>query len=266
MLSKLRTLFAPAETASPAEIPAGQRVYAIGDVHGRADLFAALIDAVEADDAALEAAQTEIVLLGDLVDRGPDSAGVVRLARGWQSRRTVRALMGNHEEMLLDSLEKEEVLRHFLRYGGRETILSYPVDPKIYAEATLAETQDLMRTAIPAGDLDFLRAMEDMVRIGDYLFVHAGIRPEVALEEQKRSDLRWIREPFTTAMGDLGVTVVYGHTIYDKPDLARSRIGIDTGAYASGKLTALGLEGPHRWLIEASEQDGQITISRRKIA
>ena len=174
--------------------------------------------------------------------------------------------MGNHEEMFLDSFTKEEVLRQFLRHGGRETILSYPVDPEVYGEATLAETQVLMRAAVPAEDLAFMHAMEDTIQLGDYLFVHAGIRPGVALEEQRSGDLRWIREPFVTTPEDLGFTVVYGHTIYDQVELAPSRIGIDTGAYASGRLTALGLEGTSRWLIEASAQDGTISVSQRSLS
>ena len=174
--------------------------------------------------------------------------------------------MGNHEEMFLDAFTKEDVLRHFLRHGGRETILSFPVDRASYDEATLPEAQALMRNAVPAEDMAFMQAMEDMIHLGDYLFVHAGIRPGVPLAEQRSSDLRWIREPFATTPEDLGFTVVYGHTIYDQVELAPSRIGIDTGAYASGRLTALGLEGTSRWLIEASAQDGTISVSQRSLS
>lgn len=266
MLSKLRNLFGAAESAPPPAIPAGQRAYAVGDVHGRADLFAAMIKAVEDDDAGRGAADSTIVLLGDLVDRGPDSAGVIALARQWHGRRPIRALMGNHEEMFLDSFDNEEVLRHFLRFGGRETVLSYPIDPATYAAASLAETQELMRQAVPAEDLTFLRAMEDMVAIGDYLFVHAGIRPGVPLDQQRPGDLRWIREPFTNHQGSFGPVVIYGHTIYEKPEIGSNRIGIDTGAYQSGRLTAIGLEGSNRWLIEVSETGGTIAVSQRSFA
>lgn len=244
----------------------GQRVYAVGDVHGRADLFEILATAIEADDRERGDSESLVILLGDLVDRGPGSANVLKQAREWQSRRPLRALMGNHEEMFLDAFTKEDVLRQFLRHGGRETILSYPVDPEVYGEATLGETQALMRAAVPAEDLTFMQAMEDMIQMGDYLFVHAGIRPGVALEEQRSSDLRWIREPFATAQEDFGFTVVYGHTIYDQVEVAASRIGIDTGAYASGRLTALGLEGTNRWLIEASAQGGTIGVSQRSLS
>lgn len=265
MLSKFRNLFRAQESASPAAVPAGERVYAVGDVHGRADLFEAMMEAVDADDAARGSAETTVVLLGDLVDRGPDSAGVLALAQSWQRGRHLRALMGNHEEMFLDSFENEEVLRHFLRFGGRETLLSYPVDPAAYTAASLTETQQMMRDNVPETDISFMRAMEEMIVIGDYLFVHAGIRPGVALEEQKAGDLRWIREPFTTHKGDLGPVVVHGHTIYDAPEFASCRIGIDTGAYRTGRLTALGLEGTNRWLIEARETDGTISVSQRSI-
>lgn len=266
MLSKFRNLFSTAESAPPPAVPAGSRAYAVGDVHGRADLFAALIEAVDEDDVARGPAQTTVVLLGDLVDRGPDSAGVIALARDWSERRAVRALMGNHEEMFLESFENEEVLRQFLRFGGRETVLSYPIDPATYTAASLAETQTLMRTAVPAQDIAYLRAMEDMVTIGDYLFVHAGIRPGVPLDQQRVGDLRWIREPFTSCRDRLGPVVIYGHTIYENPEIGFNRIGIDTGAYQSGRLTAIGLEGISRWLIEAKETNGTIHVSQRSIA
>ncbi|MEQ1639889.1 MAG: metallophosphoesterase family protein [Novosphingobium sp.] len=266
MLSRLRNLFSAEPSALPAAIPAGQRVYAVGDIHGRADLFTALAEAIEFDDARRGTAETTVILLGDLIDRGPDSAGVVRQAREWSARRPVRALKGNHEEMFLDSFESEEVLRQFLRFGGKETVLSYPIDPADYGAASLEETQRLMRQAVPAEDIAFIEAMEDMIELGDYLFVHAGIRPGIPLEEQRVSDLRWIREPFNNSREDLGKTVVYGHTIYDEADVAPSRIGIDTGAFQSGRLTALGLEGTSRWLIEACDDGGPPHVSQRSIA
>ena len=266
MLSKLRNLFSAEPSAQSAALPAGQRAYAVGDVHGRADLFEALIEAVETDDASRGPADSLVILLGDLVDRGPDSAGVLRMAREWSARRPVRALKGNHEEMFLEAFDSEEVLRQFLRHGGRETVLSYPVDPTTYGAADLQETQRIMRQVVPAEDVAYMATMEDMIELGDYLFVHAGIRPGVPLDQQRVSDLRWIREPFNNAREDLGKTVVYGHTIYDEADLAPSRIGIDTGAFQSGRLTALGLEGTSRWLIEARAENGTLRVSQRSIA
>ena len=267
MLNSLRNLFGLHRRGPAPAVPAGERVYAIGDVHGRLDLFGALVAAIEADDLARGPARTTIVLLGDLVDRGPDSAGVITAARELGQRRKVRMLLGNHEEMFLDALDSEEVLKHFLRYGGRETVLSYPLDPAAYHRAELGEALDLIRAAVPQRDIDFLRSFEDQVRIGDYLFVHAGIRPGVELEDQKVADLRWIREPFLSHRDNFGPIVVHGHTIFDEPDFAANRIGIDTGAYRTGRLTALGLEGTERWLIEAVDDGtGAVRAAQRSAA
>lgn len=265
MLSRLRTLFSPRPAAPGAALPAGTRAYAVGDIHGRADLFGALVAAIDADDAQRGAADTAMILLGDLIDRGPDSAGVVAQAREWQARRAVRILMGNHEEMLLSSLTKTEVLRHFLRYGGKETVLSYGVDEEAYYAADLAETQIMMLGAIPAKDIAFIRSFEDTIALGDYLFVHAGIMPEVPLDDQRTGDLRWIRQPFLDHPGNHGAIIVHGHTICERPEVRHNRIGIDTGAYESGVLTALGLEGESRWLVEARMKDGAIRVTQRSI-
>ena len=265
MLNRLRQIFRTAPDRAPPAIGPGQRVYAIGDIHGRLDLFEALVAAVEADDAARGPAHTTIVLLGDLVDRGPDSAGVIAAARALQARRKVRILAGNHEEMFLDSLDKLETLRAFLRHGGRETVLSYPVDPDHYRELTLEEAQALLRQVVPAEDVAFLRSFENQIAIGDYLFVHAGIMPDVPLAEQKTETLRWIREPFLGFKGDFGPVVVHGHTIVDEAQVLPNRIGIDTGAYASGRLTALGLEGTDRWLIATDTGETGISTGQRAV-
>jgi serine/threonine protein phosphatase 1 len=266
MLTSLRKLFGANDAADRARIPQGERVYAVGDIHGCDDQFAALMTAIETDDAARGAADTTVILLGDLVDRGPDSAGVLRRARAWQSRRKVRILAGNHEEMFLLAFSKREVLKSFLRHGGRETLLSYPIDPAEFAEADFAETQRLMTAAVPAEDRAFMAAFEDQIAIGGYLFVHAGIRPGVPLDAQRLSDLRWIRDDFIDHRAPFGPVVVHGHTITADADVRSNRIGIDTGAYDSGRLTALGLQGPDRWLIEASGTGAAVTTTKRKLA
>jgi serine/threonine protein phosphatase 1 len=261
MFQALRQIFARGDEAPPAAIPAGQRVYAIGDIHGRLDLFEALVAAVDADDAAAAPAETTVILLGDLVDRGADSAGVIALARDWQRRRRVRILAGNHEEMFLRSFSSVEMFRHFLRHGGRETVLSYGVDRAAFAQAELEEAQEMMRAAVPAEDAAFLKGFEDMISIGDYLFVHAGIDPRVPIEEQKVHDLRWIREPFLSHAERHGQVVVHGHTISDSPEDCGNRIGIDTGAFMTGRLTALALEGTERRYIEAVEGEAGVTVA-----
>lgn len=256
MFQALKQMFARGvDTRAPA-IPPGQRVYAVGDIHGRRDLFEALVEAIEADDAAAGPAETTVVLLGDLVDRGSDSAGVIALARQWQGRRRVRILGGNHEEMFLRSFDEVEMFRHFLRHGGRDTALSYGIDRVAFMAAELEEAQQLMRAHVPAEDIAFLEGFEDMVTIGDYLFVHAGIDPRVPLDAQRRQDLRWIREPFLSHPDSHGPVVVHGHTISEAPEDRGNRIGIDTGAFMSGRLTALVLEGTTRRYIEAYETEG----------
>ncbi len=240
----------PIDTAC---IPAGQRVYAIGDIHGRNDLFKQLLDKIDADDAARGAADTTVILLGDLVDRGDDSCGVIDSAIALKARRaTARFLMGNHEEVFVDVCRKRDLktLRFFLRIGGEATFLSYPILRSEYLELDIEQLAERLDTLIPEAHLAFLEQFEDQIVIGDYAFVHAGIRPGVALCDQKPSDLRWIREEFVGQKGDLEKVIVYGHTIYDDIEERGSRIGIDTGAYDSGILTAIGLQGSERWYLQ----------------
>lgn len=250
MLKLLRSLLDyRTEPEVVPSLPDGQRVYAIGDIHGRYDLLCRMIARIEADEVGRPAAETTVILLGDLVDRGPDSAGVIATAREWAKRRNVRILAGNHEEMFLGSFERDETLRHFIRHGGRETLLSYPIEPDVYSRATLEELRAIMREAVPAEDIEFMKSMEDRIQIGDYVFVHAGVRPGVPLEEQKISDLRWIRGEFIEGPETRNFAVVHGHTILESPHVSPLRISLDTGAYSSGLLSAIGLEGTARWLI-----------------
>ena len=236
-----------------ARVPDGIRIYAIGDIHGRNDLLQSLLRQIEADDAARGQAETQIIFLGDLVDRGTDSAGVIDTAMALRdTRRNVRFLMGNHEEVFVNACRKNNtsVTRFFLRIGGEATVLSYPITRSEYITLDMEELSERLATLVPQTHLEFLESFEDQIIIGDYAFVHAGIRPGVPLSEQKRSDLRWIRDEFVDQRGDLEKVVVYGHTIYDDVEERGSRIGIDTGAYASDKLTALALEGGERWYLQ----------------
>ncbi len=263
MFEPLRQIFRSRQRAPERPLPAvppGTRWYAVGDVHGRLDLFEELIAAIESDDREAPAADTTVVLLGDLVDRGPDSAGVVARARAWQAERRVRLLAGNHEEMFLYALGDVAVLRHFLRHGGRQTALSYGIPREAYDSATMEELQAKLAVAVPREDLTFLSSAKNYLVAGDYLFVHAGIAPDVPLEEQEEHHLRWIREPFLDHEAPHERFVVHGHTITDGIDERANRIGIDTGAYKSGCLTALVLEGTTRRVIQAVERDGTIAI------
>lgn len=242
--------FLSRKTASPRACAAalGERIYAIGDVHGRADCLDALLAQIDIDDAARGAARTRLVFLGDLVDRGAGSRDVIERVMAEAHRSEF--IIGNHEEVMIRAWEGErESVKLFHRIGGRETVLSYGVDEHEYDRLGFDELTQLIAARIPPEHIAFLRRFADHYRSGDYLFVHAGIRPGVALHEQASSDLRWIRRDFLDDRRDHGVMVIHGHTVVADVDEQPNRIGIDTGAYASGTLTALGIEGSKRWYL-----------------
>lgn len=246
--------FLSRKAASPRVCAAasGERIYAIGDVHGRADCLDALLAQIDADDTARGAkrgpARTRLVFLGDLVDRGATSREVIERAMAEAHRSEF--IIGNHEEVMIRAWEGErESVKLFHRIGGRETVLSYGVDEHDYDQLGFDELTQLIARVIPAEHIAFLRGFADHYSSGDYLFVHAGIRPGIALHEQAPSDLRWIRREFLEDRRDHGVMVIHGHTVVADVDEQHNRIGIDTGAYASGTLTALGIEGTERWYL-----------------
>jgi serine/threonine protein phosphatase 1 len=253
MLSRLfkkRLGTRPIDTAS---IPDGMRVYAIGDIHGRNDLFEQLLAQIGADDAARCACDTQIILLGDLMDRGPSSAQVIETAMALKSAKpNSRFLMGNHEEVFLSACRdpNTEIVRFLIRIGGEATIMSYPITRSEYLEMDIQELTDRLPSLVPETHLQFLESFEDKIEIGDYAFVHAGVKPGQPLSGQSPKHLRWIRDEFVGYKGDFEKVIVYGHTISADVDEARSRIGIDTGAYESGKLTAIGIEGAQRWYLQ----------------
>jgi serine/threonine protein phosphatase 1 len=233
---------------------AGCRAYAIGDVHGRLDLLDTLLRKIEEDRASRPPKKTFIVFLGDLVDRGPNSAGVVERLRRYrpEDARPV-FLAGNHEEVFLRVLGgDEEIFAKWMSFGGAQCVASYGVDPDQLSRVDEKEAIRLIRSAVPAEHRAFLESFADTFRFGDYLFVHAGIRPGVAIDRQDRADLRWIREPFLTDSKEHGCVVVHGHTIVDQVDERRNRIAIDTGAYQSGVLTALGIEDEQKWYLSTT--------------
>lgn len=233
-------------------VPAGCLVYAIGDIHGRDDLFAALLDQIAADRRTRAHQKCALILLGDLVDRGPDSNLVVERALGLASQFDhFHYLIGNHEECMLAALTGEErALRYFVRIGGDATVRSYMRNDAVYGAASFEELAALFPPTVPQAHVDFLGNGEDMVEYGDYVFVHAGVRPGIALDKQQLSDLRWIREEFLSYGEDHGRMIVHGHTITEAVDDQPNRIGIDTGAFHSGRLTALGLLGTARWTLQ----------------
>lgn len=241
--------FFKASEDQPPSAPDGWRGYAVGDIHGRADLLDRLLVDIERDNDARGPCRTLLVFLGDLIDRGPCSSQVVERLRTYRHPGIETAFIaGNHEEVLLRLLAGERgLMRHWLKFGGGECLRSYGLDPvgldRLGETAALAQLCE----AFPSTHESFLKGFADTVRFGDYLFVHAGIRPQVDLTLQRQADLRWIRDPFLTDQTNHGFMVVHGHTISDRIIERSNRIGIDTGAYRSGVLSALGLEGTARW-------------------
>lgn len=246
----------PAAAATGAAVPDGQRIYAIGDVHGRLDLLTALLGRVEDDDAARAPARTTIVMLGDLVDRGPDSSGVIEhlATRDWGGRQ-VRMIKGNHEEMfLLAHGGDAEAMRHWMQVGGEATLESYGVPRQVIERGTALDIIAAFASRVPDRHLALLQGMAPLWRAGDYCFVHAGVRPGVAINRQKATDLLWIRREFLDYEGDFGAVIVHGHSISLNVEEYDNRIGIDTGAYKSGRLTALALEGARRWYLDNEQE------------
>lgn len=232
--------------------PDGHRAYVVGDVHGRLDLLEDLLAKIHAELQRRPAAKTLLVFVGDLIDRGPASAHVLERLRTYK-RPGIRTvfLLGNHEEVLLRILSGDaELITEWRWFGGSECLQSYGVEPGGFAHLSDQQALAIVRGAIPKEHIQFLESFVDSCRFGDFLFVHAGIRPGVELEQQSQNDLRWIRGPFLLDDRDHGFIVVHGHTISEEVELLPNRIGIDTGAYRSGILTALAIEGTEQWLLD----------------
>lgn len=234
-------------TAAPASLPPGQRIYAVGDVHGCADRLAMLHKLIAADLVARPSRDATILHLGDYIDRGEDSAGVIALLlRPWPAPapRMVN-LMGNHEEMMLAALDAgdSESVLHWLSNGGADTLASWGVPRR-------AKPSDWARD-IPPAHVDFLRGLAIRHAAGGYIFVHAGLRPGVPLERQSRHDMLWIREPFLSWRGELPGVVVHGHTPEHDVVKRANRIGVDTGAVMGGMLTCVMLEEDRMGFLRA---------------
>ena len=238
-------------------IPKDQRIFAIGDVHGRSDLLNCLLDKISRQCQERPLAENHIIFLGDLIDRGPDSCGVIETILNMDpDLAKVHLIKGNHEEIFLSMLDGDtRSARVFCNIGGRETLASYGIDKSLFDEGGLDVLCKRAAASVPAQHQKLLESGLDMLVIGDYLFTHAGTRPGVSISEQKPQDLRWIRSEFLDYEGTFEKIVVHGHSIAVEIQELPHRIGIDTGAYRSGILTALGLEGTNRWFVQASDAD-----------
>ena len=244
----------PRLTAKPT--PADRLVYAIGDVHGRLDLLDPLISQI-ADDALTHqpSLRPMLIFVGDYVDRGLQSKEVIdriialRAAGAFE----VRTLKGNHEEAMINFLADAGAGPEWVEYGGGQTLASYGViQPKLRGDANDWErTREELGRLIPPSHLTFLSSLELILVVGDYAFVHAGLRPGLSIQDQDEHDLMWIRDVFLNERRPFEKVVVHGHTPEEAPYVGLCRIGIDTGAYATGVLTAVRLYGEERSMIQS---------------
>ncbi len=225
-------------------LPEGIRIYAFSDIHGRADLLADMFRVIDVDQARRPAARPIEVFLGDYVDRGPYSNETLDLLIERSQRRETVFLKGNHETLFLQVLREASNFDSWRRIGGLETMMSYGIRPSL--NSTTAEQNDQieeLKGVVPKRHLAFLNSLRLSFTCGDFFFVHAGVRPGIPLREQQESDLLWIRNEFLESEENFGKYIVHGHTPVREPDIRSNRINIDTGAYATGNLTLLSIQG-----------------------
>jgi serine/threonine protein phosphatase 1 len=248
----------PSQNRAAPRIPDGVRVYAIGDIHGRADLLDKTLNHIDADLAKNPIPQSIEVFLGDYVDRGPASRKVLdRLMARSRSHQTV-FLKGNHESFLMDFLTDPVILKEWRHLGGLETLMSYGSRPSVKAdEAADAQLAATFYRDLPESHRQFLADLRLSFTCGDYFFVHAGVRPGILLEKQREEDLLWIRGDFLFSEDDFGKIIVHGHTPVAQPDIRPNRINIDTGAFATGRLTCIKLEGTEMYFY----MNGLLTVA-----
>jgi serine/threonine protein phosphatase 1 len=239
------------ETRVTPFLPDGRRLYCVGDIHGRLDLLEELHEMIRADAGGFEGSKG-LVYLGDYIDRGAQSKQVLdALIEQPLDGFTAIHLLGNHEQTLLDFLAHPQAAASWLNFGGKEALMSYGVG---LGRVQMSQQVDLLRdeleAKLPQSHLEFLASCRPMHTEGSYCFVHAGIRPGLPLDEQSPEDLMWIRDEFIRSREDHGCIVVHGHSITEEVEWQPNRIGIDTGAYYSGLLTALVLEGEEQRLLQ----------------
>ncbi len=236
-----------------AYVPPGKRIYAIGDIHGCAGLLERLHEMIAQDAAARGPAHNQLIYLGDYVDRGADSRKVLALAGGETPHGFEKLhLIGNHEALMLDFLDNPAGGANWLSWGGAEALRSFGVEPpsEFSTPEHMIEAAAQLRDALTPQEMLFLTGLRRYHRVGHYFFTHAGVMPGVPLEEQDQNDLIWIRGPFLDSEKNFGAVVVHGHSVRREVEMKPNRIGIDTGAFATGKLTCLGLQGKERWLLQ----------------
>ena len=234
-------------------MPAGVRIYAVGDIHGRLDLLERLLARINTDIALRPTARPVCVFLGDYIDRGPSSRETIdRLIEHGATHESV-FLKGNHELIAIKCLSDRSLFDQWLRLGGLQTLVSYGVPPEILTNVrNIVEVQAAFHDALPKPHLLFFRGLQKSFVCGDFFFAHAGVKPKVELWRQKESDLLWIREEFLSSNDDFGKIIVHGHTPTHNIEVGPNRINIDTGAFATGRLTCLAIERESLSVIDTS--------------
>jgi len=237
-----------------AHVPDGMRIYAIGDLHGEAGLLLKMMRKISAELDDSDVSDIRVIFLGDLIDRGTNSRVLLESLSRLRHDNLI-LLKGNHEATLVDSYRgNESAFRFWLEYGGLSTLRSFGIEAADEVFPDPLRLRDEMHAHIDPALIDWLDELPVSHIEGDYLFVHAGIKPGRELDEQTEEDILWMREPFLSSTVDHGKVVVHGHTVCENDvALGGNRIGIDTGAYEHGCLTALGLQGAHQWTISVRE-------------
>jgi len=238
-------------------LPEGMRIYAVGDIHGRADLLERLHRDILRDAQTAPSGDNLVIYLGDYLDRGPYVRQTLdTLIAGLPPGFRTEFLMGNHEQLFLDFKQDPYLLELWISLGGHSTLRSYQVQVpgSGFSLEKAHEIRNDLLEAMPREHLEFLENLRPYLQLGDYLFVHAGIRPGLPLERQRTEDLLWIRDDFTDPEDEHEFKVIHGHTIYDQIREYPSRIGMDTGAYATGILSCAVLEGPKVSFLSTNAQ------------
>lgn len=236
-------------------LPPGERIYAVGDIHGRAYLLDKMLEAIARDAAASTETKICEVFLGDYVDRGAQSRAVIErlLAPSPHGHRRI-CLRGNHEETLLRFLNEPEILRDWASFGGYATLASYGIAlPTSMTPTTPFQLRDALREAMPDAHLAFLQGLKLSHTRGDYFFVHAGIQPGVAIADQTPAACLWIREPFLSHRGYFSHYVVHGHSPVASPQLLTNRANLDVSEAKTPSLSCLVIEGNTRRILTVTD-------------
>lgn len=264
MFSKLLKRKAPVRAPENPRVPDGEIVWAVGDIHGRLDLLKPLVEAIRADAAESNARRTKVIFLGDYIDRGADSRGVIRHLASLPKGRDIewRFLKGNHEEAMLDFLEDPTQGAKWCEYGGDATLASYGlrVPNLTHKPEAWAHLSADLDHRVTAAERRFLEDLELSLAVGDYFFAHAGARPGRQLEHQDPSDLLWIRRSFLESPDHFEKVIVHGHTPTAEVHFDERRIGVDTKAYESGRLSAVRFEGTDRQITTSYMEGRGLTV------